>query len=57
MAWKFGGFCLGGSTILAPFVMMIFLAKWKWSFTEVGETPTESMQLTHSINSSSGYSP
>ena len=31
-AWKFGAACLGGSLVLAPFVMMIFTKKSLWSF-------------------------
>ncbi|MCJ1437425.1 hypothetical protein MMC27_006812 [Xylographa pallens] len=34
-AWKFGGACLSGSIIAAPFVMMIFERKEHWSFMEV----------------------
>ncbi|MCJ1389957.1 hypothetical protein MMC18_002815 [Xylographa bjoerkii] len=34
-AWKFGGACLLGSIIAAPFVMMIFERKGHWSFMEV----------------------
>jgi len=34
-AWKFGAFCLAGSAIAAPFVMMIFKKKWLWGFKEV----------------------
>jgi hypothetical protein len=34
-AWKFGAACLGGSAILAPFVMMIFEKKGQWGLGEV----------------------
>lgn len=34
-AWKFGGACLVGSAVLAPFVMMIFRKKFEWGFMEV----------------------
>ncbi len=34
-AWKFGAFCLGGSAISAPFVMMAFKSKVDWGFMEV----------------------
>ena len=37
-AWKFGGACLLGSIIVAPFVMMIFEKKGHWSMMEVCET-------------------
>ena len=33
-AWKFGALCLAGSTLAAPFVMMLLSVK-EWSFTEV----------------------
>ncbi|MCJ1442904.1 MAG: hypothetical protein MMC23_003401 [Stictis urceolatum] len=33
-AWKFGGACLGGSLLLAPFAMLIFMKKEEWSFWE-----------------------
>jgi DNA repair protein RadC len=34
-AWKFGAACLGGSALLAPFVMMIFEHKSAWGLAEV----------------------
>ncbi|MCJ1382976.1 hypothetical protein MMC17_006089 [Xylographa soralifera] len=34
-AWKFGGACLVGSIVAAPFVMMIFEKKKHWVFMEV----------------------
>jgi NO-binding membrane sensor protein with MHYT domain len=34
-AWKFGAACLGGSAVLAPFVMMIFENKGMWGLGEV----------------------
>jgi len=33
-AWKLGAWCLGGSAVLAPIVMMIFRRKLYWGFIE-----------------------
>ena len=34
-AWKFGFACLTGSSIMAPFVMLIFKDRAQWRFMEV----------------------
>jgi ER lumen protein retaining receptor len=34
-AWKLGAVCLGGATVLAPFVMLIFRKKKEWAVQEV----------------------
>jgi len=34
-AWKLGAYCLGGSAIIAPFVMMASKSKVYWGFMEV----------------------
>ena len=35
-AWKLGTLCLAGSTVAAPFVMLIFTSKEKWCLVEAG---------------------
>lgn len=34
-AWRLGAFCLIGSAVCAPFIMLIFSQKAKWGLQEV----------------------
>ena len=47
-AWKFGAICMTGSVVAAPFIMMIFTAKWRWSFSEVREIDRSIAPMTDS---------
>lgn len=47
-AWKFGAACMTGSVVAAPFIMMIFTMKRKWSFSEVRDI-NMSISMTNSL--------
>lgn len=45
-AWKFGAVCMTGSVVAAPFIMMIFTTKRKWSFSEVRDVDRPIASMT-----------